>query len=209
MNDQDGGRLDDPAFWRDLQETFENALTLLREIAESRGVDADTLETKFASAEEVTDREAREHPLTRSAAEYAQRVNRWFQRAKGRIQDWGREAAIAADLDAVTPDLQAEVSAMQEAVETIAEQRHRIQVKLMRALREQRRAQDDLPGGGDGGTTAARQACDGVQRSIDMWLRMRNFFPEEEDAILNLLVHLASLRSSIPGQFPAIDPGSD
>lgn len=193
------------AFWEELTDTFETALDLLREIAEAHGIDPAT-----ANAADIKDREqqldeaARTHPLSLAASDYAQGVNFWFRRAKKRINEWGEDAARAADLDAVSPQLQADVSAVQEAVEEIAAQRHRIHVKLLRALREQMRSGMHPPSATDRPAQAVGEAYDGVQRSIEMWLRLRDIFPEEEDAILALLVRLEELREAIHHAFPAV-----
>lgn len=208
MDDRAGdeGRLSDPAFWRELQATFENALDLLREIAENHGIEPDSAtRPEIIERDQELDEEARAHPLSLSAAEYARRVNRWFRRAKARIHEWGRDAARAAELDAVTPELEADVASMQEAVEEIADQRYRIHVKLMRALRERMRSDLKLPTSPEASAAAAVEAYAGVRQSIEMWLRMREFFPEEEDAILNLLVLLENLRQAIAGEFPTVN----
>ncbi len=204
----DGQPLNEEAFWQDLHATFETALDLLREIAEAHGIDP-----AAANAAEVKERErrldeaARTHPLSVAASEYAQYVNRWFRQANDRINEWGEEAARAAELSAVSTQLQADVSAVQNAVEEIAAQRHRIHVKLMRALRERLRTGMVPASSMNDPALAAGEAYDGVTRSMDMWVRLRDVFPEEEDAILNLLVHLEQLREAIDGAFPAIhDP---
>lgn len=199
-------QLNDPAFWKDLQETFANALELLQQIAEAQGIDIETPDEGDVQAHErMVDERARDHPLSLSASEYAERVNRWFRRAKGMIHEWGREAARAAGMEAVTPELESNVSAMQEAVQDIADHRYRIHVKILRAMRDRMREGSPVlsPIGGSG-DQAAGEALEGIDRSIEMWMRLREFFPEEEDAILNLLVHLKNLRDALVEEFPTI-----
>lgn len=196
--------VNDPAFWQDLHDTFENALELLQQIAESQGIRVDApSDSDVEEHERRVDERARDHPLALSAAEYAERVNRWFRRAKSMIHEWGREAAMAAGLDAVTPDLERDVAALQEAVQEIADHRYRIHVKILRAIRDRMRAASPvLSPIRDEGAAAAGEAHYGIEQSIMMWMRLREFFPEEEDAILNVLVHLQNLRDAVEREFP-------
>lgn len=203
-SDEGGRPVNDPAFWQELHETFATALDLLQELAEAQGIRVETpSESDLEEHERRIDEEARAHPLPSSAAEYAERVNRWFRRAKHMIHQWGRDAALAAEMDAVTPQLERDVSSLQEAVEEIASHRYRIHVKLLRAIRDRMRAGSPVlsPLAGTG-ETAAAEAYNGIIRSIEMWMRLREFFPDEEDAILNLLVHLQNLRDAVGGEFP-------
>ncbi len=197
FENRDDRPLDEETFWNDLQATFETAIDLLQEIADAHGIDPSGAESADAEARQrQLDEAVRTHPLSQSAYQYAQRVNRWFRHAQGRIRAWGDAAARAAELNAVSPQLQEDVGAVQEAVEEIAAQRRRIHVKLMRALRAvlSPSASEDPYG-------PAGEAFSGVQTSIDMWLRLREIFPDEEDAILNLLVHLENLRAAIADSF--------
>lgn len=203
----------DPAFWQDLHDTFETALELLQQMAEAQGIAFETpSDADVEEQERMVDEQAHDHPLALSAAEYAGRVNRWFRRAKAMIHEWGREAALAAGLDAVTPELEQEVAALQEAVQEIADHRYRIHVKVLRAVRDRMRAGSPVlsPLRDSGGASAA-EARDGIDRSIAMWMRLREFFPEEEDAILNLLVHLQNLRGALGREFPDLPaaPGAE
>gem|GEM_PF-6802572 len=207
MNESTGDRPghnphNDPAFWQDLQETFENALDLLHQLADAQGIKVPSDEV-IREEERQIDERAYDHPLPRSAAEYAERVNRWFRRAKSLIYGWSGEAARAAELDAVTEDLEREVVELQEAVQEIADHRYQIHVKLLRAVRERIRANSPLlVAARDAGESSARDALNGIERSIAMWMRMREVFPEEEDGILNLLVHLENLRDGAVREFP-------
>lgn len=196
--------VNDPAFWRELQETFADALELLQQLAEAQGIEVDApIDAEIQEHEQLVDEKAREHPLSRSASEYAERVNRWFGRVKSMIHAWGREAAMAAEFDAVTPELEQQVADLQEAVQEIADQRYRIHLKILRAVRERARTGSPvLSPIGDSGNASAAAAMEAIERSIEMWMRIREFFPEEEDAVLNVLVHLQNLREALDREFP-------
>jgi hypothetical protein len=60
---------------------------------------------------------------------------------------------------------------------------------------------------------SAKVALIAIDRSIAAWGAMRNHFPEQEDTILDLLVHLDRLRRKIEKTFPDarafVRPGFD
>ena len=205
-NEQPRRNIDDPDFWQELQSTFMTALDLLQEIAEARGIQvaAPSAET-VRESEQKLDEQARTHPLAVAAEEYANLVNHWFREAKGRIRQWSREAARVAEMDVAPAALEDEVSALQEAIEEIASHRYQIHVKLARALRSQMRADSPvlaaLP---ELDVSSAAEAYCGVEKSIEMWMRVMEFFPEEEDSVLRILIHLKELGQAIPQVFPEI-----
>ena len=204
-DEQPRRNIDDPDFWQELQSTFMTALDLLQEIAEARGIQvaAPSAESVRESEQEL-DAQARTHPLAVSAEEYANLVNHWFREAKGRIRQWSREAARVAEMD-VSTALEDDVSALQEAVEEIATHRYQIHVKLARALRSQMRADSPvLASIAENDIAAAAEAYGGVEKSIEMWMRVMEFFPEEEDSVLTILIHLKGLRQGISATFPEL-----
>ena len=87
-------------------------------------------------------------------------------------------------------------------------------VKLSRALMQEDRSLDDPSGDfsrdSDG---SAKVALIGVDRSIGAWVRLRDHFPEKEDAILDVLVLLDRIRKRTESDFPGarsfVRPGFD
>lgn len=41
-----------------------------------------------------------------------------------------------------------------------------------------------------------------IDRSIAAWMRMREYLPEKQDEILDILIHLDRLRKSLENAFP-------
>jgi hypothetical protein len=202
-NEEGRRSIDDPDFWQNLQSTFMTALDLLQEIAEAKGIEiaAPAAET-LRESERQLDEQARNHPLALSAEEYARLVNHWFHQAKDRINRWSRDAARIAELESSTSSVEDEVTSLQHAIEVIASHRYQIHVKLARALRGRMRAESPaLAPIAQEDTAAAADAFTGVDTSITMWMRVLEFFPEEEDSILNVLIHLKGLRDAIMEEF--------
>jgi hypothetical protein len=79
-----------------------------------------------------------------------------------------------------------------------------ISVKLIRATEGQMFEQDnrdlkDYPLDSDG---SAKVALIGIDRSVEAWAAARFHFPDQEDAILRMLVLLSRLRSCVELKFP-------
>ncbi|MEX0746670.1 MAG: hypothetical protein WD275_01635 [Rhodothermales bacterium] len=207
-NDNGRRSIDDPDFWQNLQSTFMTALDLLQEIAEAKGIDITPPATEtIRDSERQLDEQARNHPLALSAEEYARLVNHWFHQAKDRIKRWSRDAARVAELESTTSSVDEDVTSLQQAIEQIATYRYQIHVKLARALRSRMRAElPALASIAEDDTDAAAHALTGIDTSIAMWMRVLEIFPEEEDSILNILIHLNALREGIVVEFSPPSP---
>jgi len=203
MDGGDESRLDTPAFWEELQETFETAIGLLHEMAEAQGINVEIpAGDDVREEEERLDTMARNHPLAVEGEEYAQEVDVWFHGAKEAIHKWGLEATRLAESDGSAAEIEREADDLQEAIETIADARYRINVKLLRALRTRLRTTSSvlstIPGAAE---KAAVEAYVLVEDSIRHWMRLREIIPGEEDAILHLLVRLGRLREGMESEF--------
>lgn len=195
--------MENPRFWEELQETFETAIDLLHEIAEAQGVDVAVPGTEDVQNEERRlDEASRNHELVRDATEYAQEVDLWFRRAKDAIREWGVAATQLAEENGLTPEVEAEADDLQDAIESLADARYRISVKLIRALRCRLRGESSIlspmPGAAE---KAAAEAYVLIEDSIRHWMRLREIIPIEEDAILHLLVSLGRLRDRMVEEF--------
>jgi len=60
---------------------------------------------------------------------------------------------------------------------------------------------------------SAKVALIGIDRSIAAWGKLLSYFPEQEDELLDILVHLEKLRRTTENEFPDarafIRPGFD
>lgn len=213
--DDPASRLENPKFWEELQETFETAIDLLQEIADAQGIDAAIPnDDAVRKEEERLDETARSHHLVQRAAEYAEEVDLWFRRAKDAVREWGTAAThVAEENGGLTKKIEEEVDDLQEAIETLAEARYRIGVKLMRAVRNRLREDSTVLSPMTGAAEkAAAEAYVLTEDSIGYWMRLREIIPAEEDAILHLLVSLGRIREGMieefEGAFTPCDPNA-
>lgn len=203
IDDGEESRLENPNFWEELQTTFETAIGLLHELAEAQGIAVSVPEGHVVREEEERlDGVARSHPLALEAEEYGRRVDFWFRGAKDVVREWGMEATRTIESEGVQADVEQEADDLQEAIETIADARYRIGVKLLRALRTRMRSDSTIlatiPGAAE---RAAVEAYVLVEDSIKHWMRLREIIPAEEDAILHLLLLLGQLRDGMEAEF--------
>lgn len=205
-------RLENPRFWEQLQETFETAVDVLEEIADAQGIDVTVPGDEVVRKEEARlDERARGHELVQQAAEYAEEVDLWFRRAKAAVREWGREAAqVAEEKGDISSVLEGEADELQEAIESIADARYRIGVKLTRAVRFSLREDSTILSPMDGAAEkAAAEAYVLAEDSIRHWMRLREILPGEEDDILHLLVNLGRIREGMMAEFGGALPERD
>jgi phytoene dehydrogenase-like protein len=103
-------------------------------------------------------------------------------------------------------DPEADAADIVDALEVIRWYQTLIGPKLHRALSGQADADildDDgnpFPRDSDGSAKIALIAMD---RSLAAWDRLRRYFPDKGDSVLNILVYLARLRRAVEKEFPA------
>jgi hypothetical protein len=207
--------IDNEAFWQKLTETLQMTLDMLKEMVEQEGIDLDSLDTEEAVEEERLNEEiAANHECARAAMVYGEMVDDWFDSAKGLFEEKEGELNLKVRLAIPNTDPFEEATSLKDSVETIGWYQHLIWIKIMRAiegdLKRKSEILDGLPRDSDGSAKVALIATD---RSIAAWGAMRNHFPEQEDTILDLLVHLDRLRRKIEETFPDarafVRPGFD
>jgi len=188
---------------------------MLKEIAEQEGIDLDSLNAEEAVEEERLNEEiAENHECARAAAVYGEMVDNWFDSAEGLFEKKENELNLKVRLAIPNANPFKEAAGLKDSVEIICWYQHLIYVKIMRAiegdLRRVAETSDGLPRDSDG---SAKVALIAIDRSIAAWGAMRNHFPEQEDTILDLLVHLDRLRRKIEKTFPDarafVRPGLD
>ena len=108
--------------------------------------------------------------------------------------------------------VQAESAGLQDVVKVIRWYQHFIHVKLLRGLsqREILKAPEELQSDANGSVKIALIAMD---RSLGAWAELRQYFPEQTDSLLSVLVHLDRLRRQAEKEFPDarrfVRPGFD
>jgi hypothetical protein len=191
-------------FWKQLHGVLGSTLDLLREMAEEAGVDLDTLVSPEDEAR--TDqilRDTKAHPLVTAATDYTMAVHKWFEAAKGLLQDKAEELNAKARMDLPNSDPEAEGTDLQDATEVVRWYHTLISAKLRRAIQQNLTDRpaclDGMPKDSDG---SAKVALVCIDRSMAAWTRMRGHLPEQEDSMLDLLVALERLRRQTEQLFP-------
>ena len=202
-------------FWQKLAKTFHATLDLLKEMADQQGIDLESLDTERAGEEDRRREDnARDHKISRAANAYGERVNEWFDASGDLFQNKEDELNQKLRLGIPNSDAGEEAIALEDAVQVIHWYQYQIHVKLMRAiegdLEEELEILADLPKDSDG---SAKVALIGIDRSIGTWSELRKYLPEQEDKILDILVHLERLRRGVEKEFPNarafVRPGFD
>ncbi len=202
-------------FWQKLSETFQATLELVNEMMEEQGIDIDSDDIEEIKKEEEKIRETVDnHQLIITAKEYVNLVTDWFESAEDLFMEKEIDLNKKARLDLPNENPDKEAAAILDAVDVITWYLHFIQVKLMRALHgeleERLEILDDFPKDSDG---SAKVALIAIDRSISAWGKMMNYFPDQEDELLNILVKLEQLRRNSEKVFPNarafVRPGFD
>lgn len=195
--------IENDAFWESLSDTFKLTLELVREMAKEQGIDLDKLDVDDTMEQEkLRDEQAEKHECTIAAKKYGKMVDKWFESAKENFEDKEKSLnkKLLLNIPGDTPEEEAKV--IEDAVDVIMWYQHQIWVKLMRAVRGQMWEDEedfDFPKDSDG---SAKVVLIGLDRSIGAWGILLNSFPDDENNILNILVHLEKLRKSVEKHFP-------
>jgi hypothetical protein len=207
--------INNKAFWQKLHEVFQGTLEMIKETAREQGIDLDSLNVQAASDDEKNIRNITEnHECSRAAKTYSQMVETWFDSSYKLFEEKAENLGLEARLELPNSDPAGVAACLKDAVDVIRWYQHFIYVKLLRAiegsLEETPKCLDKFPRDSDGSAKIALIAMD---RSIAAWGQMSNLFPEYEDGILNILVHLDRLRRKTEIIFPSarsfIRPGFD
>lgn len=207
--------LNSEAFWKGISETLRVTIEMLHELAQEQGIELDSVDVEADMDEHQRIQEtARNHECARAAAVYADMVDAWFDAAEDLFAEKEDELNLRVRLDVLGDDPHAEAARISDAVEIIRWYQYQIEVKLLRALQgameEWPAILEDYPKDSDGSAKVALIAMD---RSIAAWGELYQHFPDRQDDVLDLLVHLDRLRRRTEQEFPAarafVRPGFD
>lgn len=207
--------INNKAFWGKLSEIFQLTLEMVKETAEQEGIDLDSLDLQAARDNEETASDiGANHECCRAAEAYGQMVQNWLESAKDLFEEKADDLQLRARLELPDSDPTAEAAALKDSVDSIRWYQHQIYVKLIRGItsapeetsQNSHEVQKDSNG-------SAKVALIAIDRSIAAWGQMRRHFPERQDDILNILVHLDRLRRKTETAFPDarafVRPGFD
>lgn len=204
FSDPETRDINNKAFWEELAETFRVTLDLLKETAERKGIDLDSIDTEEAEEEEMLMEElAKNHECCRAAQVYADMVDDCFDSMRDMFGQSEEEQNSEEWLEIPSISMIEEDTSFEDAVEVIRWYQHQIYVKLMRAIRgdleERTEVLDEFPKDSDG---SAKVALIAIDRSISAWEEIGNRLPIQKDDILNLQMHLYGLRRKTEKAFP-------
>lgn len=187
-------------FWR----RFESSLAVTQEwvadLAKEQGIEfEDKVLADLGRQQQQRHDEAENHPLAKAAFAYDELVDEWFRSGQAALQ--AKEEEILAQAKLGVERVKEEVIGLTDVVEIIRWYQPQIYVKLMRALDADREfeAKSGQPRNSDG---SAKVALIGMDRSIAAWMRVKEFFSDQTDSILTMLVHLDRLRRATEREFP-------
>lgn len=206
----------DDAFWNNVNEMFDITMEMIREIAEEKGINLESVDSEMYSEHQKSlDLRYAAHPCTSAGSAYISMVEEWFEEAEPLFNSKEYELSMKVEIDDLSDeDASGEADEIDNAVEVIQWYQTQIYVKLMRAVRGT--AEPDPASAGhvqydaDG---SAKVALMGIDRSIASWGMLYNHFSEMENEIIDILVHLDRLRKRVEHAFPHarafIRPGFD
>ncbi|OHB75086.1 MAG: hypothetical protein A2Z25_12075 [Planctomycetes bacterium RBG_16_55_9] len=200
--------INNKAFWEKLSEIFQLTLEMVKETARDQGIDLDALDLQAGEDECKSIRNVAEnHECCLAAESYSNWVTKWFDSAENLFEEKTDELNQQARLGLPALDPAGQASGIEEAINIIRWYQHFIYVKLIRAVQG---TLDDFASDSDG---SAKVALIAIDRSIGAWGQMYEHFPQSQDDILDVLVHLEKLRRkaliAFPNAMAFIRPGLD
>jgi len=203
------------AFWDTLADVLAAGLEMVREKAVEMGIDLDAPDLEEALEQDEHIRAmAREQSYSQAAMKYIERVNKWFEQNEDRLDEIGDELTSLAQAEIPGTNPEDDAIDIGDCFEVIRWYQHQIYVKLCRAATGTIRAETDtfecLQEDADG---SAKVAIIGIERSTAAWASLLAHLPDQEPAILDILVALKRLLSQVEAAFPGartfVRPGFD
>ncbi len=207
---------DDPAsrdisnaeFWRKLESIFEQTREVISLWAEENGVDLSSIDAESEIEEhQRIGEQAKEHPLSIAARNYAASVNQWFAPEIAELERVDERPSFSDDENE-------DLEASSDAIEVIRWYQYQIAVKTARALISQAKEREadcaDSPRDSDG---SSKVALVGIDRSTNAWRIVQVSNPDRAESITEILLNLERLRQGLEQTFTNarafIRPGFD
>ncbi len=215
FSDPETRDIENEAFWNKLSETFQVTLELLKEMAEERGIDLDSIDYEESREErQLKDEVAESNACCRAAKAYGGMVDDWFDSARDMFGEAEDEAEPIGPLGIGKERPDREETSLEEALEVIRWYQHQIWVKLMRGVRGEMEDEweglEEFPKDSDG---SAKVALIGMDRSIAAWGEVAGHLPMLKKGVMEIILHLEQLRKNVEKEFPDarafIRPGFD
>lgn len=206
MDDPESRNMSNKKFWEKLSETFKMTRELIRQAAEEQGIDLDTIDTSEGDQLHQKSHEfAEQHTVARYARQYSNMTSSWFKEVGHLFSIDFNENGNSLHVIPAHSFGDVDFHEVENAVSIIRWYQFQISVKLMRALNglvmeaEEDEIWKDQQKDSDG---SAKVSLIGIDHSINAWHLLLRNFPNEENSILDMLVHLERLRNDIEKEFP-------
>ncbi|OGC08401.1 hypothetical protein A2V82_11850 [candidate division KSB1 bacterium RBG_16_48_16] len=191
-------------FWEKLGEIFKITLEMVKDFAEKQGIDLESIDREaFENRERELEDKAANFECSYLSKEYIHLVNNWFDSSHDVFNEKVEELKMLDEIGLPNTKLEKEIGDLNDVTNVIRWYQNQIHVKIMRAvsgkLEEESEAENDFPKDSDG---SAKVALIGIDRSISAWGKMLSHFPQKEDELLNVLVHLERLGRKTEKEFP-------
>jgi hypothetical protein len=215
FSDADSIDVDNPAFTEKILEVFEASSELLTEMAEENDIDLDSIDIDDYKQERKSNRKAaEENPCSIEAKKYTSLVKEWFESSENLFIEKEEELNNQLELNIVSPDPIEASDKIKDSIEVILWYQHQIYVKIVRAFngkfKEAKDNWDDIPKDSDG---TAKVALIGIDNSQKAWEYLNDQLRDNNDSILDMLIHLDRLKNQVEKEFPEaskfIRPGLD
>ena len=203
-------------FWYSIKDSFELAFSLIEDLANEAGVDLESIEI-----DEDNEIDNKVSILTHISMNYANMVDEWFKNNQNIIDNAllkhkkrSRRYASLTHLQFIPPHTTKISISLHEVVEVINYYQYAITVKLSRAItsrdNEAKIGLEDISPDSNG---SAKIALIEIDRSINAWSHLLQYFEDETRDILKIINYLKQIREIAEKEFPRarsfIRPGFD
>ena len=175
-----------------------STIEMIHELAEQYGIDLDSIDYEaYEKKSQKVRTEAEAFKSSTLSKAYIDLVETWLNSSDDMLTKKIEELRQLEENGIPNINFEQELKNLNEAIEVICWYKHLIYVKIMRASTGtvDNRDNDDNNG-------SAKVALIGIDRSIVAWAKLLSFFPEQEDKLLDILVHLERLRRHTENEFP-------
>jgi len=139
--------------------------------------------------------------LLAAAEEYAQKARQWFRDAEPALREKEKEIFTQAKLDA--PGLKESVTDLTKVVLALRTHQADILNQLRRGFHSQPSAASKAAPPAGSIQVCLQAALLAIESSIKGWLRLTEFFPDQEDTVLSILVELGRLQRAVQTEMQA------
>jgi hypothetical protein len=214
FSDPDSKNITNKIFWQKITELFKVTLEMLNDLVEQEDIDMNMFDSKKALQElDKRKEEAKNNECSLDANSYIDLVNKWFNDSEEIITQNEDVLNLNEEIEIKKNVFVKNVNELKENLEAIQWYQYQIYIKINRAVEESLSNPPETNDFQSNYNGSAKVALLGIDRSLLAWEFIMNKFPEKEDEILPILIHLGRLRKKIEKLFPEargfIRPGFD